>query len=647
MPAPQQSSVPVYKETSNIPRPNTAYYMHNERDSAGYQLAKLLGVATNKFSEKYKENKRLQDRQIDEENVAHAQLGLEKINKATASNSFDLVTGDFEPDAYDMKQGQLEAADLSGQIRDAYMAEEAYNITDPHEFRSWLQSKTAEQVASARGRSPSYYNGFVKELGGNVDLLSKQYAGRTQQVIANKSATAFKNKIKLAVEADAATQRSGEVGQWLKGFLGGESAGNWNAWFGNSGSTEDLSQLTLKEILRRQDQPGNDAAGLIQIVPKTLRNMKTKYGYTDDTKFTPQVQTEMALYLMKEKGMDKWLRGELSDGAFADRLAGVWAAFKQSNGKGVYDGDGSNKATKDHSVTVSELAQLRALMDANPNLKKLMSKKDPKAGDAALVLGGTSDSNTASLMNSEETTGVTNLQAREELSSVLVDTVQNGQWTPDGREQIEEKMETHKLNNEQRSRVRKAMDLREKRDEIIRRSNTEKEIQNSLDVVLSGDQEAIDAMQDTAPKWHEAIVDRMAEADTPELEDATEEYLETLDLSQPDAAKKAFRAYLGGEITKDGLAQVVSRSSAHKTAKGVLKSPAINKYIKEVRTSLPASVSNHFDELTTAALNDLIEQSDGKRPPMDVVIETVDRMAQLVSSRAEAQQQRIASKYNL
>lgn len=177
-----------------------------------------------------------------------------------------------------------------------------------------------------------------------------------------------------------------QVGTWLQGFLQSESGGNWNAWFGNANNTEDLSRLSLGQILKRQDEPGNDAAGLIQIVPGTLRHVMSKYGYSAETKFTPQVQAEMALLLMREKGLNKWLAGDMSDEKFANNVASVWAGLKQANGRGVYDGDGVNKGTQSHGVTVAQLQEFRGLVQKDDKLRAWLG--NPKVSNAPAIAAG-------------------------------------------------------------------------------------------------------------------------------------------------------------------------------------------------------------------------------------------------------------------
>jgi hypothetical protein len=630
-----------------------AYYLHDKRDSAGYQLANLLNVASGKLAERHNENKAEVEQQDEGLKVAHAQLGLENINRSTAQGTFDLISGDFDLDSYDMKQGQLAAADYAGVIRDAYMGEEAYNITDPKDFNVWLQGKVGEQIAAARAKGPSYYNGFVKELGGNVELLTKQYAGRTQEVIANKSASAFKNKLKLAAEADAATTKATEIGGWLKGFLGSESAGNWNAWFGNSGNTEDLSQLTLKEILRRQDQPGNDAAGLIQIIPSTLRGMMRKYGYSEDMKFTPQVQTEMALFLMKEKGLDKWLEGKISDGVFADRVASVWAGLKTSSGKGVYDGDGVNKGAQGHSVTVAQLGQLRYLMDKNPQLKALMLKSDVKAGETATVLGGTSNTSVSTLLENESATGVSNARGRDLYADMLVESITENTDTSVDPDKVEQEMAALKLNKGQRERVRKAMETRAASDEVAAQSAKTQRIEAGVEAAISDDPETLKALSKSDPDLHKILVERQAATYSDYQDDLTEEYLTSLRDTPVDKAPKrsireeAFRKYVGGEITRDGLQQAIEYDRQATTYRNVIKTPAVRTLVSSIKRTLPGGAEGPFDQLVTAALNDLIDQNEGRRPPVADIIATIEQMSQVAAQRVTAERQALMDKYKL
>lgn len=160
---------------------------------------------------------------------------------------------------------------------------------------------------------------------------------------------------------------------WAKGFLDGESRGNFNAWFGNANNKENIQELPLSEILRRQDQPGNDAAGILQIVPGTLRHVMATYGYNPNDKFDAVTQLEMTLILMEEKGLSRWLNNEKSTAAMADDLASVWAAFKTTGGRGVYDGDGVNSAFVGHNNVKQNLEVLRGIIK-NQGLEPLISQ---------------------------------------------------------------------------------------------------------------------------------------------------------------------------------------------------------------------------------------------------------------------------------
>ena len=648
MPAPQQTAVPVYKETGNIPRPNTARYMIDPRDTPGYKLARLLNIASDKMSSQYQKNKKQAQQQVDEINIGAAQTGMEKMNLASAANTFDLITGDFEPDSYDMKQGQLEAASFSGDLREAYMSEKAYEMTDPKDFNRWLHTKIQQNVTTAKGKGVSYYNGYMKELGGNVELLTKQYAGKVNSVLENKNATAFKSKLKLAMEADAATTKAGELGGWLRTFLASESSGNWNAWFGNSGNTEDLSQLTIGDILKRQAEPGNDAAGLIQIVPGTLKGMVRDYGYSEDTKFTPQVQTEMALFLMKEKGLDKWINGEMTDGAFADNLAKVWAGLKTSSGKGVYDGDGVNGASQSHDVSVSQLQQLRILLDGNPQLKKVLGAKKTSAGSAQLLLESASGgSNTNRLLSDAKGTGVSNVKARDLYVEALGDAIKSGADVRIDDDWLQQQFEEKKLSKQQREEITNLVERRRQQDAVEAKETRRSNIQTGLDVITSGDPKRLTELRGVSEDWYDAAVTRANIEETPEMEKASEEALDGLDFTKDSSVDEAFKMYLGGDMTLDDLRQAQSQRASTKTYQSIVKVPAIRDYIKATKRSLSGRAGQQFEQLTTAAINDMISQGEGARPAIADVLETVDRMADIAANRADKDRSALMANYNL
>jgi len=652
VPIKQQSGAPIYKETSNLPVPRLDRERFSARNTAGASLARLLKVGGNVASSKFKENKAQIEAQDDVINVAQAQLGLEEFNRGQASNGIDLITGDYNPDVFKSKKGQLAGTDLITQLRDRYTSDRVYDNTDPEAFNTWVKSNITEDVARARTLGPSYYAGFIKELGSGVALMGKEYTGQAQKLLANQSRRALTERMKATRAAEAFDTKSGVMRNWLKGFLASESNGNWNAWFGNSGNTEDLSRLSLGDILKRQARPGDDAAGLIQIVPGTLKGMISKYGYSRNTKFTPQVQTEMALLLMKEKGLDKWLKGDMPDGAFADRLAQVWAGFKTSKGVGVYDGVGPNRGTQDQSVTVRKLSELRTLMDQNPQLKKMvLSKNGIKAGSLSGVIdtGAPSRVETSKLLKDEANTGVNNKDSRDDYTNnILVQGLDGGTISPD---EIEDEITAVNLNKEQAQKVRDAAEVSRVSSEAEGVREDNKNIEMLGKAIISGDQDALASIKATSPSTYATIMRLQSNSLGINAEaqvSSTKDFLASANYGSSEFAQLAAGAVLKGNISVDTYKSVSEQNEAHLVANDILRLPAVSEGVTAITNQVPVSGRRMFKGQLSIALADLSKQHEGQRPPINEIMEVVQAVAQQVSllSTQDAQARLSRPEYN-
>lgn len=110
-----------------------------------------------------------------------------------------------------------------------------------------------------------------------------------------------------------------------------------------------LTQMTVADILEWQDAivdagARSSAAGAYQIIRKTLRGLKLSPAAV----FTPALQDDAAIRLLHGRGLQRFLEGQMSRGAFGDAIAREWASFPlltgPKRGSGAYDGDGLNKA---------------------------------------------------------------------------------------------------------------------------------------------------------------------------------------------------------------------------------------------------------------------------------------------------------------
>jgi len=162
----------------------------------------------------------------------------------------------------------------------------------------------------------------------------------------------------------------------------------YDSWFGRGTSRGPVSppksptQMTVNEVLEWQNThnpagPETTAIGAYQIVDqpnaRTLSGLVKRMGLTGDELFTPQLQDEMALNLLKGRGLDKFLSGDLDADSFANKVAREWASLpvlKEDRrrgrtikiGQSYYSGDGINKAFRGKKQ-LEEYQELYALAD--------------------------------------------------------------------------------------------------------------------------------------------------------------------------------------------------------------------------------------------------------------------------------------------
>ena len=132
-----------------------------------------------------------------------------------------------------------------------------------------------------------------------------------------------------------------------------------------NGGQIDFSQMTVGEVMRRQDLPRNDperlfAVGKYQMIPGTFEEAVNTLGIDRNARFTPQLQERMfADYLVDEKRpqVRAYITGETSG---AQGLQGAQLALAREfasvadprTGRSVYDGDSAGNSA---SITAAEV----------------------------------------------------------------------------------------------------------------------------------------------------------------------------------------------------------------------------------------------------------------------------------------------------
>lgn len=139
--------------------------------------------------------------------------------------------------------------------------------------------------------------------------------------------------------------------------------GSYNSLFGG-GTKTPLTSMTINEVLKHQAgmiQRGakSTAAGRYQFMSYTLpeyaRKAKFDFG---TTKFDERTQDALADILIREKGYDRYKKGQITDKQFLANLSKAWAGLPnpEKGGRSNYAGDGLNAS---HMKVENALGQIR------------------------------------------------------------------------------------------------------------------------------------------------------------------------------------------------------------------------------------------------------------------------------------------------
>ena len=114
------------------------------------------------------------------------------------------------------------------------------------------------------------------------------------------------------------------------------------------GETRMPTDMTIGEVLDWQKNycpRASHAIGGYQMMDFTLAEYSAKAGFDLNTKFTPEVQDQIAMTILIEKrGMGDFLKGRISTEAFINNLAHEWAILPKDRNGGAYDHTRLNQA---------------------------------------------------------------------------------------------------------------------------------------------------------------------------------------------------------------------------------------------------------------------------------------------------------------
>ena len=206
----------------------------------------------------------------------------------------------------------------------------------------------------------------IAKLNNLIDVKDVKFTKSTEADVKKEKATAFTGPGKQKpLQMDAVTK--GKVGEILDFIARYESAGYYDIMNGSKRRPEIL-KMTLADLTKFQKQyhkeTGNStAAGRYQIMEFNILSYARKAGL-DPTKdiFSPENQDKMGIEFLREKGLESWLSGSMSDKGFLEGLSHVWAAIPSvsKGGASFYDKVGNNKSGTTLDLALNTLQDIKA-----------------------------------------------------------------------------------------------------------------------------------------------------------------------------------------------------------------------------------------------------------------------------------------------
>lgn len=156
---------------------------------------------------------------------------------------------------------------------------------------------------------------------------------------------------------------SGAAGQLLDLIGSKESHGNYDTIYTGAArhfdrysdrhfGGRDLTDLTVREVMQwqraaRADGMKSTAAGKYQIISDTFTGLVRQMRIDPNAKFDEALQDRMGHQLLENRGLNRFLSGNMSLERFQNNIAAEWAsmplASRDPNSRvGRYDGDGLN-----------------------------------------------------------------------------------------------------------------------------------------------------------------------------------------------------------------------------------------------------------------------------------------------------------------
>jgi hypothetical protein len=268
-----------------------------------------------------------------------------------------------------------------------YMGLGNKTIDEQTDDANWDKMTIGERIESGLARSIEKVGGFMMYDNMSNEARSKRIQtetahlksqGRAPTTATQPPASASQRTSTGSIASPAAGSLTPLADLIARGESGsaGYNASN-KGTVGNriiAGNKEDLSKMTIGQVMQRQALPAGDtnrlfAVGRYQMVPETFKEAVRYLKLDPNTQYTPEVQDQMFQYLVMKKrpAVANYLNGKSNDvnGAVA-ALSQEWAAVANPNsGKSAYANGNKSSISTDETIKALEQARRATLAKVN------------------------------------------------------------------------------------------------------------------------------------------------------------------------------------------------------------------------------------------------------------------------------------------
>lgn len=122
-------------------------------------------------------------------------------------------------------------------------------------------------------------------------------------------------------------------------------------------SLDQVDALQTRMLAHPNNKWNSSAVGRYQIVRTTLRKIRKQLGLPGTAPFNTEMQDRMACYLLGGRGIDRFIKGQMTADAMINALAKEWASLPTTADRGHY---GGQHARVDSATVRKVLQQVKA-----------------------------------------------------------------------------------------------------------------------------------------------------------------------------------------------------------------------------------------------------------------------------------------------